>query len=124
MFEFKQGENKEVLSNRSVQGSEEGEEQEESMRHIEVHDEKFNLTCEDIVLAIVDYTLRKEEPIILSIDKEVHCINSLSLRLAPNEASDYMKRSHMAHNVMNFFEGDLTSKFKLIQSMRRKKFYS
>ena len=64
------------------------------------------------------------EPIILSIDKEADVIHNLSIRLTNNEHSDYTKRSHMAHNIMNFFDSDLTSKSKFLHSFKKKAFVS
>jgi hypothetical protein len=62
-----------------------------------------SLNCEDIIYGIVDESLRKIEPIVVSFDKEAHALNNLSLNLSHQEKLGYVRRSHLAKDIMVHF---------------------
>ncbi|CDW84134.1 cora-domain-containing protein [Stylonychia lemnae] len=82
------------------------------------------LNCEDILFGIIDESLRKIEPIILRFEIEAQALNNLSLNLSHFEKLDYVRRSHMAKDVMMSFENDLDIKEKFFRKLKNKKFIS
>jgi hypothetical protein len=62
-----------------------------------------NLTSEDIVFAVLEESLRRLEPIISSFEKEAQILVNLSLNLSYIEKMDFVRRTHMAKEMMMFF---------------------
>jgi len=62
-----------------------------------------NLTSEDIVFAVLEESLRRLEPIISSFEKEAHILVNLSLNLSYIEKMDFVRRTHMAKEMMMLF---------------------
>lgn len=62
------------------------------------------------MFGIVDESMRKIEPIIVRFEREAMALNNLSLNLSHYEKLDYVRRSHMAKDVMLHFENDLDIK--------------
>jgi hypothetical protein len=55
---------------------------------------------------------------VLRLEREANALKTLALNLGPLEARDYLKRSHMAHDVLNHFDQDLTNKYKFYKSLK------
>lgn len=83
-----------------------------------------SLECEDILFGMIDESMRKIEPIILRFEREAQALNNLSLNLSHYEKLDYVRRSHMAKDVMNQFQSDLEIKQQFFISLRKKDFIS
>eukprot|EP00347_Sterkiella_histriomuscorum_P022677 403337571 len=82
------------------------------------------LQCEDILYGVIDDSIRKIEPIILRFEPEAQALNNLSLNLSHNEKLDYVRRSHMAKDMMLWFDNDLQIKQKFFKSLKKKAFIS
>lgn len=83
-----------------------------------------SLTCEDILFGIIDESMRKIEPIIIRFEREAQALNNLSLNLSHYEKLDYVRRSHMAKDVMMHFKNDLDIKERFFTKLKKKKFIS
>jgi hypothetical protein len=58
------------------------------------------LTCDDIILAVLDESLRKVEPLVIGFEREAKSVRNLALRLSINERNDYIRRINMAKEAM------------------------
>lgn len=77
-----------------------------------------SLTCEDVLFAIFDESLRKIEPIIHKFYcDEAMTINQLSLNLSYYEQLDFVRRSHMASKMMIYLTMDVHVKNKFYKSI-------
>jgi len=83
-----------------------------------------SLTCDDVLFSILDMSVRTIEPIVLRIKNEALALKNLAMNLSSNESSDYHKRSHMAHEILNYFIVDLNNKGSFFRSLKKKKFIS
>ena len=63
--------------------------------------------------------MRKIEPIILRFEREAQALNNLSLNLSHFEKLDYVRRSHMAKDVMMSFDNDLDIKEKFFIKLKK-----
>eukprot|EP00347_Sterkiella_histriomuscorum_P022486 403338312 len=88
------------------------------------HGEQGKILCEDILYGIFDESMRKIEPIIVRFEREAQALNNLSLNLSHYEKLGYVRRSHMAKDVMLHFESDLEIKHKFLKSLMKKDFTS
>lgn len=68
--------------------------------------------------------MRKIEPIILSFEKEAQALNNLSLNLSFYEKMDFVRRSHMAKEMMMHFTQEIEIKEAFLKSMLKKDFVS
>ncbi|CDW78186.1 -like mg2+ transporter [Stylonychia lemnae] len=83
-----------------------------------------SLNCEDLIYGIIDESLRKIEPIIVSFDREAQALNNLSLNLSYQEKLGYVRRSHLAKDIMVHFQNDLEVKQQLFKKLQRQTFAS
>lgn len=65
----------------------------------------------------MDESLKRVEPIITSFEKEAHALINLSLNLSYYEKMDFVRRSHMAKEMMMYFDEELDIKFKFFKQM-------
>ena len=76
------------------------------------------ITCEDILFALFDESLRKIEPIIFRFyTQEAETLTQLSMNLSHNEQLDYVRRVHMASKMLVYLEMDLTLKSTFYQQV-------
>jgi hypothetical protein len=75
-----------------------------------------------LIFSIIDESLRKIEPVILSFEKEAQALNNLSMNLSIYEKMDFVRRSHMAKLMMMHFQEDINNKQRFLERLRKKKF--
>ena len=82
------------------------------------------LTCDDIIFSLLDASLLKLEPGISNFEKESQALNNLSLTLSPNEKQDFLRRYHVARELMSLFQIDLENKKIFYDNIKKKVFRS
>ncbi|CDW75366.1 manganese resistance protein [Stylonychia lemnae] len=82
------------------------------------------LNCEDILFGLIDESMRKIEPVIMRFEREAQALNNLSLNLSQHERLDYVRRSHLAKDVMMTFKSELKTKKLFLSKLKKQKFIS
>jgi hypothetical protein len=84
----------------------------------------LHVTCEDIIFAVIDDSIRKMEPVIIGFKLEANCLTNLSMNLSHIEKSDFVRRSHMAKKMMMQFREDLNVKYDFLKVLKKKRLIS
>ena len=67
----------------------------------------------------MDESLRRMEPTVVSFEKEGHALINLSMNLSYYEKMDFVRRSHMAREMMTHFSDEIDNKeyfFRMLQT--------
>ena len=70
----------------------------------------------------MDFSLRKMEPVIIGFELEATCLSNLSMNLSHVEKSDFVRRSHMAKEMMMHFIEDIHCKYEFMKALKKKKY--
>jgi hypothetical protein len=73
---------------------------------------------------MMDESLRKLEPIIVRFEKEGLAVMNISLNLSYSEKLDFIRRIHMAKEMILYYQIDLNSKTEFFKDLKSKKFIS
>jgi Mg2+ and Co2+ transporter CorA len=84
----------------------------------------LHVTCEDIIFAVIDDSIRKMEPVIIGFKLEANCLTNLSMNLSHIEKSDFVRRSHMAKKMMMQFRESLNVKYDFLKVLKKKRLIS
>lgn len=69
------------------------------------------------MFALIEESLRRVEPIISKFELEAHALKNLSLNLSYYEKMDFVRRSHMAKEMMVYFNGELENKMRFMEEL-------
>jgi hypothetical protein len=64
------------------------------------------------------------EPVIIGFEREANSLNNLSINLSHVEKSDFVRRSHMAKEMMMHFNEDINMKFDFLKVLKKKNIIS